>query len=140
MLASLLRTLTTLQWPVAKQPLDLTPLLLDPSNELVVAVLERMGTVKDWSALPQILALYRMYPAKALWQTGEINNALGTPAQAKADWMVRFGHPDKQRARPEVFDAIRAALQAITGMEFSDPEALAAYLDTPEVKKRSAAR
>lgn len=136
MLATLMETLATLAWPVAKETLELTPLLLDPVDDLVVAVLARMGKTKSWTALPEVLALYQMYPVKALWQTGAVNNALGTPAQAKADWMVRFGHPDKQRARPKVVVAIRTMLKAVTGKDFDTPEALAAYLQTSDVKKR----
>jgi hypothetical protein len=86
---------------------------MDAVDELVIAVLEGAGRAKCWPLLPEVLALYRCYP---------------TP---KAKWMLLFGHPGKKRARPEMVKALRAALVAVTGRPFEDPEALEAFLGQP---------
>lgn len=140
MLVTLLSTLEALAWPVAKRPLDLTPLLLDADDALVVSVLERLARVRDWSSLRALLGLYRMYPTEAAWETGAVADGSGTNATAKAKWMEIYGHPDKQRPRPKIVTALRAALQAITDATFDSPDALAAYIERPEVQKRVAAR
>jgi hypothetical protein len=107
----LIGTLDALGWqPKGRLP-DLTAFLQDPHDDLVVAVLGKLQAWKDRSCLAAVLDLYRMYPTESSWETGAVIDLAGTNATAKAKWMVRFGHPEKQRARPEVARAIRRALR-----------------------------
>jgi hypothetical protein len=140
MLLALLSTLDALGWEPGPRPPDLTPLLQDPSDALVIAVLDWMGRHKVSSALPAVLDLLRMYPTEASWETGAVIDLGGTNASAKATWMVRFGHPDKQRARPEVYQSLQAMLSAVLGQTFETPEALAEHLARPESKRRPGKR
>jgi hypothetical protein len=114
--------------------------LSDPSDALVIAVLDAAGAAKSWPLLPEILALYRCYPAPSVWETGAVVDLAGTNATAKAKWMLLFGHPQKQRARPDVVKALRAALTAITGTSLADPDALEAFLRKPDVADRVAGK
>lgn len=136
MLRALLRALVTLGWAPSKDPPDLVPFLQDPCDELVVAVLRHLARQGAWPALPGVLSLFRMYPTAATWETGAIEHAGGTNATAKAEWLVVFGHPQKQRARPKVHAALVAALKELTGEDLASPEALAEYLKRPEIRAR----
>jgi hypothetical protein len=75
-----------------------------------------------------------MYPDESRWETGAVVDLAGTNATARARWMVRFGHPGKQRARPEVVLAIRDALRRVTGTGFDSPEGLEGYLAQADVQ------
>lgn len=108
------------------------PLLGDAHDPLVAEVLDAFAAWRVTSALPEILALYRRYPAPGSWETGAVVHLGGTDASAQRAWMVLFGHPDKQRARPLVVAAIERALPALTGRPFTGPEELATYLTAPE--------
>jgi len=105
----------------------------DPSDGLVVGVLDVVGAWKAWPTLPDVLALYRCYPDPARRETGAVTDLDGTNASARATWIVLFGHPEKQRARPDVVKGLRRALESVTGTAFADPESLDAYLKRPEV-------
>ncbi len=135
MLAALLATVDTLEWKGVRTPPDLVPLLQDPSDDLVEGVLARLRETKDPAALPAVLALYRMYPTGASWETGAVVDLAGTNASAKAKWMVLFGHPDKQRARPRVHAALLSMLKAVTGQAFATPDALASFLASKDGKQ-----
>lgn len=130
MRVALLAALDALGWEAGKRPPDLGPLLQSASDDLVVAVLAWMARNRIAAALPAVLDLFRMYPTAASWETGAVVDLGGTNASAKAKWMARFGHPDKQRARPDVHRAIHAFLESVTGRAFETPAALAAWLDS----------
>jgi hypothetical protein len=111
--------------------------LHDPLDGLVI---ETLGAFRDWkteAALPALLDLYRCYPTPSTWETGAIVDLGGTNASAEARWMVLFGHPERQRARPEVVEALEACLEAITGRRFEGPEDLERWLRKEE-KQRAA--
>jgi HEAT repeat protein len=118
-------------------PADVEPLctlLQSPHDGLVIGMFGTLGRWKAWAALPAILDLYRMYPSPSRWETGSVVDRSGTNATAKATWMTKFGHPNKQRPRPEVVQALVASLEAITGDRFKAPEDLEEYLKRPDVK------
>lgn len=138
MLARLVTTLARNDWQPKRSPPDLTPLLQDAHDELVVAVLERIGAWKDWGALPAVLALFEMYPTAATWETGAVVDLGGTNASAQAKWMVVFGHPKKQTARPTVHAALLEAVKKLTGETVTQPEDLKRFLERKDVDKRIA--
>lgn len=138
MLARLVATLAKNDWQPKRTPPDLTPLLQDAHDELVVAVLDRIAAWKDWGALPAMLSLFEMYPTGATWETGAVVDLGGTNASAQAKWMVVFGHPKKQTARPKVHAALVDALRKLTGESFTQPEDLARFLDRKDIDKRVA--
>jgi HEAT repeat protein len=129
-----LRCLETLGY---YEPADVKPLsvfLQSPHDGLVVGVLGAFGRWRAWHALPAMLELYRMYPSPSRWETGSVVDRGGTNATAKAAWNAKFGHPNKQRPRPEVVKALTEALAAITGETFKAPADLAEYLRRPDVE------
>jgi hypothetical protein len=136
MLAALLRAVEALGWDPGKAPPDLAPLLQHPSDAVVLGALSRIQAWEDWSALPAVHELLQMYPTDVSWETGAVVDLAGTNATAKATWMVRFGHPDKQRARPDVHAAIVRTISAISGETITTPERLASWLATDAVKRR----
>lgn len=141
MLLELLGVLDELGWQPGKRIPDLTPFLQDPNDELVIKTLELLARWKAVFALPAVLELYRMYPSEYRWETGAVVDVGGTDATAKARWMVRFGHPDKQRARPAVWAAIQRMLEAVTHRTFAGPESLALYLvEAPPARRPARAR
>ena len=76
----------------------------------------------DWEVtetLPDLLDLYRMYPAADRWSTEAVEHSGGTAATAKKEWLVRFGHPLKQRARPALFASLKRTLEQLTGRTFA---------------------
>jgi hypothetical protein len=118
-------------------PADVEPLsgfLQSFDDALVAAVLGAFARWKAWHALPAMLDLYRMYPSPNRWETGSVVHRDGTNATAKRAWMAKFGHPNKQRPRPELVNALVGALEAITGEKFKTPDDLAAFLDRPDVQ------
>lgn len=116
------------------------PFLQDPSDALVVRVLDGLGKAKVKESLHALLDLFRMYPTDATWATGGVTDISGTDATARAKWMVRFGHPYKQKPRPDVFHALSKALVAITGRSFDSPDALAAFLAAADEHKKTRTR
>jgi hypothetical protein len=136
MVVALFATLETLGWTPEKSQPDVTPFLQDPDDELVTATLATLARWKEWSALPAVLELYRMYPTEYQWETGAVVDLGGTNATAKATWMVRFGHPDKQRARPDVARGLRAYLEVVTGRSFDTPAKLAVYISDSDVRRK----
>jgi len=112
------------------------PLLPSACDPLVVAALDAIAAWELWEALPEVLALHRMYPRKDRWETGAVVHAGGTNATAKKEWMTVFGHPGKRTARPEVVTAIRSAVEKLTGREVDSPAELEALLREPEVKRK----
>jgi hypothetical protein len=129
MLASLMTALEALGWEPDRSPPDVTPLLQDPADEVVIGALSLLARTGAQAALPAVLELWRMYPNEATWETGAVVDLAGTDASAKATWMVRFGHPDKQRARPEVVRAVRAAVERLAGRPIEGPEGLEAHVE-----------
>lgn len=129
-----IRALEALAVPAGANALAWTPLLQDPNDDLVVATLCGLAAGTCMEALPAILELYRMYPLPNTWETGAVTDLSGTNASAKAKWMVRFGHPDKHKARPKVVQAIGKALTALTGRSFDSPEALQEWMGRPSGK------
>lgn len=107
---------------------DLTILLQDPYDALVVETLGAFARWQTQDALLSILDLYRMYPEENRWETGEVVQGGGTDATAKAEWMTRFGHPSKHTHRPLVVQALRAALEELTGEAQGTPEALETWM------------
>ncbi|MFM8979036.1 MAG: hypothetical protein ACKOSS_01015 [Planctomycetia bacterium] len=99
-----------------------------PRDATVVEALRLLGRWKVREALPTLLHLYRCYPTPASWETGGVVDIVGDNATAKRTWQMVFGHPDKQRARPQVVAALEQALQDITGEAFRAPEDLEAWL------------
>jgi len=136
--AALLQTLARLGWVPEKRAPDLAPFLQDASDELVIRTLETLTRWQAWPALSEVLDLYRMYPDEYSWETGAVADLAGTNATAKAKWMIRFGHPQKQRARPRVNRAIRAFLEALTGRTFDSPKRLEHFLASPDTQQRMA--
>lgn len=128
MLAEAQRCVRRLKEPVPRHAEALLAFLQSPSDTLVVATLETIAEWRIESALPELLELYRMYPAEHQWGTGAVQDRSGTNASAKAKWMARFGHPFKRRPRPEVHGALQRALEAITGQTFESPEQLESHL------------
>jgi hypothetical protein len=122
----------------------LATLLQSPHDPVVIETLGLLGRIEAWGALEPMLALFEMYPSPNRWATGAVVDLAGTNATAKAKWMGLFGHPLKQRARPDVFEALQASLKAITGQEFKAPVDLAEYLRRSEVlaeiRRRSRSR
>jgi hypothetical protein len=117
-------------------PLAWTVLLEDAHDPLVAELLGALAAWKCVAALRAILDLFRCYPTEASYETGAVVDPAGTDASAKRTWMVKFGHPDKRRPRPDVTRAIDRALLALTGEALTSPEALAARLDRPAARRR----
>jgi hypothetical protein len=134
--AAALRLVAADERVLAEHAGEWIPFLQDAHDDLVVCVLEALGRARRADALPAILELYRMYPTAASWETGSVVDRAGTNATAKASWMVRFGHPGKQRARPRVHEAVGTALAAITGSAQDSPEALAAWMAKPAERRK----
>jgi hypothetical protein len=114
-----------------------TAFLRDAHDPLVVEVLDAFAAWKVSEAMPAILDLFRCYPTAATWETGAVVDLAGTNASAKRTWTVVFGHPGKQRARPDVHAALSRAIVAITGSPAESPEALAhAMAEAKDVRRR----
>lgn len=108
----------------------LAPFLQSPYDELAVAA---VATAQAWEArdvAPDLALLLRMYPRDNRWETGAVTHIGGTNASAKSAWMTLFGHPLKQRARPEVYRAVVACVSAWAGTTVADPESCDAWLAT----------
>ncbi|MCA9317126.1 MAG: hypothetical protein KDB73_16680, partial [Planctomycetes bacterium] len=124
-MATLLTGLLEAGWsPDARKDVDMSPLLQCPDDVVVVSALKLIAVGKDERALPEMLELFRQYPEPARYETGGVVDRGGTNATAKAAWMVRFGHPDKRRARPHVHAALRAAVLAVLGRDVHTPDRL----------------
>lgn len=106
--------------------------LQDGSDALAVAVLRTLSDWRDPRFLPDILALFRMYPAPNRWETGVVIDISGTDASARAKWMAVYGDPEKRRPRPAVHEAIRSAAERITGEACATPGALEALIASPK--------
>ncbi len=127
--ATLLAAAREAHWAiVAGEGPDLSPLLQSSDDYVVVSALVLITAAKDERALPELAALYHQYPAANRYETGGVTDLSGDNASAKAKWMVRFGHPNKQRARPAVHAALIDAIRAITGKDFASPQGLDAWL------------
>ena len=118
---------------------ELGVFLHDAHDALVIETLETFAKWRLQAALPDLVELYRMYPTERAWETSHILQRAGNARRAKTIWMVQFGHPNKQRYRPEVVQALRKCLESITGRSFDTPEDLMEWLADPEAKRRSAA-
>ena len=115
---------------------DLALFLQDPLDDLVIEMLQALATWKTKQVYPELLLLYSMYPEEYAWESGEVVQGGGTDASAKAEWMVRFGHPDKQKRRPEVVKALRACLTTLTGVEKETPDALKVWMEAHGIRTR----
>jgi hypothetical protein len=118
---------------------DLLVFLQDPHDGLVVETLHLLAQWRVEDALPAILELYRLYPGPRRWDTSHVLARAGSNGKAKSRWMVTVGHPDKQRHRPKVVEAIRACLQSIAGCSFDTPEALERHLRGDKKRRRLSA-
>ena len=121
-----------------KEAHELGVLLQDPHDGLVIETLRAFGAWRLEAALPDVHALFQMYPTERSWDTSHVLTRAGNDRIAKGIWLVQFGHPGKQRTRPEVVDAIHTCLQAVTGRRFETPAQVEAWIRDPK-RKRSAA-
>ncbi|MGE0193036.1 MAG: hypothetical protein AB7T63_13455 [Planctomycetota bacterium] len=78
--------------------------------------------------LPELPGLLHPCPEPSRYATGGDVDLGVTSATAKAKWMVRFGHPDKRRARPHEHAALRQAVHAVLGRDVHTPARLAALI------------
>ena len=117
---------------------ELGALLQDPHDALVIETLRAFGKWRLLASVRDLHELFQMYPTERSWDTSHILVRAGNAGKAKGIWMARFGHPGKQRVRPEVVQALRACLEDVTGRFFESPEEVAAWLKDPD-RKRSAA-
>jgi hypothetical protein len=138
--AAALRCAADLGWRPKDAADVLRPLSQSAYDDLAVAALDTAARWKDHEALPDVLRLFRMYPKENRWETGSVVHAGGTNASAQAEWNRWFGHPLKQRPRPEVHRAVLRTAEAIAGRRFETPEALAEYIETGAGKRRNAKR
>lgn len=130
--AAALRCARTVLAEAPARPAAIAVFLQDPHDDLVIETLRALGAWKASPALPRLLELYRIYPEKFRYETGDVVHPGGTDASAKAEWIVHFGHPDKRRVRPDVVDALALALESLTGRTFEAPEVLATFLARSE--------
>jgi hypothetical protein len=79
-----------------------------------------------------------MYPRENRYETGSALDlsSIGTEATSKAKWMLVFGHPQKQRPRPEIVKAIKRCVEELTGTEVEDPGDLEALIRRKDVKAK----
>lgn len=112
-----------------KRPVELLrPFVQHPCDDLVVLTLQ---LARDWDVrelTPDLVQLLRMYPTNASWETGAVTHISGTNASAQAAWMRLYGHPDKQRARPAVYDAVTETLSAWAERKIASPADADAWL------------
>jgi len=136
--SQLLRALRALGWADAREPALLLPFLQSADDALVVEVLGHLRRYPVEAVLPRVLELFRMYPTPFTWETGAVVDLAGTNATAKAKWMLRFGHPDKQRARPQVVEALIATIEGVSGKRCETPEEVTALLSSKAEPRRGA--
>lgn len=117
----------------------------DGNDDLVVAAMNMLGKWKEWSALPEFVDLFEMYPAEDKYNSG--STAVDTGAAGSADqqaakraWMAKYGDPDRRRARPPVVRAMKQAIFDITGEKVETPDALREFLRRPDVKRKVKAK
>jgi hypothetical protein len=134
----LLQALRALGWDDTREAGLLLPFVQTADDGLVVEVLTQLRRYPADAVLPALLELFRMYPTPYTWETGAVVDLAGTNATAKAKWMLRFGHPDKQRARPQVVEALIATIEAVSGRRCETPEETAALL-TSQSRNRTKA-
>jgi hypothetical protein len=117
----------------------------DADDDVVVLSLGMLGRWKQWTALPEIQAVFDLYPDEQGWETGTASvdtGKGGTEDQdaAKRRWTAKYGDPDRARSRPRVVKGIRKALLDITGTAIADPKALLEFRKRPDVRKKEKAR
>ena len=107
--------------------------LIDHNHDLVaIAMLEWCGATKEWRALPVILEWFNFYPDGYSWSGGSVSVDTGAAGNkdanaAKAKWHAKYGGRAR-KARPKAHEAMRKALQAITGVEFEKPDELKEWM------------
>lgn len=117
-----LRVAVKLGWK-PKDPADtLRPFLQSPYDDVAVQALAMVGAWKVADNARDVAQLFRMYPAENRWETGSVVHSKGTNASAQAAWAGMYGHPLKQRARPEVFRAMMGCIESLTGAKCATPE------------------
>ena len=119
----------------------LAEFLPDGNDDLVVLAIETFGAWKEWSVLPAMAELFRMYPDEENFERGDVAVDTGASgdvdqAAAKRLFSAKYGDPDRLRGRPRVNVALRKALKAITGREFKTPVELREFLRQPEIRKK----
>jgi hypothetical protein len=141
MLSEAVRLLGGLGWR-GKETLDSFRVFLgDGNDDLLVHCMEQIGRWKEWTALPDLQAVFDMYPNEEEFSGGSMSvdtDAPGTVDQdaAKRRYNAKFGDPDRMHARPRVVIALKKALLAITGEKIETAAALKAFLLKPEVRKK----
>jgi hypothetical protein len=132
LLAAGIRTLRELEHEPRAPDEVLRPLLQSPFDDLAVAAVEAAQAWDARGVADELALLLRMYPRENRWETGAVTHLNGTNASAKAAWMALFGHPMKQRPRPELYRALLACASAWAGREMTDSASCANWLASLE--------
>lgn len=97
-------------------------------DAVAVAMLEWVGTTKEWRALPMILSWFEFYPDGYSWSGGSVKVDTGAAggadaAAAKAKFNAKYGGRAK-KSRPAAHAAMKQALFDITGLKFETSKEL----------------
>ncbi len=141
MLSEAVRLLGGLGWRGPGTLASFRVFLGEGDDDLLAHCMEQLAKWKEWTALPDLQALFDMYPNEEEFSGGSVavdTGASGTADQdaARRRYNAKFGDPDRMRARPRVVIALKKALLAITGEKIETPAALKAFLQRPEVRKK----
>ncbi len=132
-LANALRALARLGHVTEKREFKLVAGFVDHNHDDVcIAALDYFGAVKEWRALPVILEWFNFYPDGYSWAGGSVTVDTGAAGDkdakaARAGWQAKYGSRAR-KARPAAHEAMRRALKAITGQDFTKAEELKAWM------------